>query len=212
MTVVGSSAPSPASRIAVLTWALAVSMTWVAPLSLPPVTSTGSRIPPDGPPMLAPMLRSGVTTLCIGRLDRLSSPVIRALTPGRPETSPHRVRAVVPELPASSAPSGERRPVGADTERVLPRRSTFAPACPRQRRVEAQSAPSEKLCTVIPSGDRAPSRAALCEIDLSPGRATLPETFRAGSTRFIATTPSVRSDEKRTGLGWKPSPVLAVPS
>jgi hypothetical protein len=51
------------------------------------------------------------------------------------------------------------------------------PSCDRQRRVLAQSAPGEKFSTFIPLEERAPRKAALWEMDLSPGGTIVPEMF-----------------------------------
>ncbi len=125
----------------------------------------------------------------MGRFDRLASPVMVALTPGFPARRPQSVLAVVPEFPASRADEGEARPEGAETERVVPFLRISAPVFSRQERVDAQSAPSEKLCTVTPSTETAPSSAALWDMDLSPGRVTVPVIFFAGWILFIACTP-----------------------
>ncbi len=55
--------------------------------------------------------------------------------------------------------------------------STFVPTFSRQQRVDVQSAPSEKLWTVIPFEETAPSRAARWDMDLSPGSETIPVIF-----------------------------------
>jgi len=125
----------------------------------------------------------------MGRFARLESPEMVAFTPGFPAIRPHSVRAVVPEFPASSNDEGEESPEGDETEMVFPFFTIFAPAFSRQQRVDVQSAPSEKLWTVIPCEETAPSNAARWDIDLSPGSDTVPIIFFAGWIRFIPSTP-----------------------
>ena len=108
------------------------------------------------------------------------------------------MRAVVPEFPASRGSAGEVSPEE-ERERVVPERETDAPSCSRQARVEAQSAPPQKLWTLTPSVERAPRRAALWEMDLSPGRWIVPCIFFAGVIFFTAFTLPFEWKIKKTG-------------
>src|SRR6056297_3981068 len=110
----------------------------------------------------------------MGRRSRLWSPVITAKEFSIPDIRPVINRAVVPELPASSGPSGSLNPF--PLLMITPVSSLFTrePVLERHFNVEQQSAPLEKFSTLIPSEDREPRNAALCEIDLSPGRIISP--------------------------------------
>src|SRR6056297_3536078 len=110
----------------------------------------------------------------MGRRSRLWSPVITAKEFSIPDIRPVIKRAVVPELPASSGPSGSLNPFPLLMVIPLFSLATRQPVLARHFNVEWQSAPLEKFSTFIPSEEREPRNAARCEIDLSPGRIISP--------------------------------------
>ena len=96
--------------------------------------------------MRAPIRSSGSITRRIGRRDSDASPISVAVN-GWPARTPASRRIVVPELPASSGPAGERScPKPRPSRVTVPsaRSSTSTPSPRRQASVERQSAPGAK--------------------------------------------------------------------
>src|SRR5439155_19542972 len=120
----------------------------------------------------------------IGRREREASPT-KVLENSCPASTPDRSLIVVPELPASSGPSGERSCPKPRPSRVrVPAgpSSIDTPSRRRQFRVDRQSAPGAKLCSREGPWASAAKSAYRCAIDLSPGTFTRPRRQRAGLT------------------------------
>ncbi len=90
--------------------ALGTSGRWVMLRSRPPSIVSGGR--PSSDPMTAPISVSGRITRFIGRRESDASPPITVRN-SCAATMPDRSRIVVPELPASSGPSGGSQPAQA---------------------------------------------------------------------------------------------------
>jgi hypothetical protein len=106
-----------------------------------PWTTSGAW--PSVASMRAPIRTSGSITRRMGRRDSDASPII-SLRNGWAASTPASIRIVVPELPASSAASGERNPAKPRPSRVTVPGSSSRTSTPRPRRqasVERQSAP-----------------------------------------------------------------------
>jgi hypothetical protein len=103
-----------------------------------------------------------------------------------PATIPDISRIVVPLFPQSSGPPGRRNPVFPTPliKRSLAERSTDTPKSRKQASVEAQSALAAKLAIEELPSAIADIIAALCEIDLSPGRLISP-AIRLALRTFI---------------------------
>ena len=147
ITAVVPAACSPASRTALLTWALATGGAYVAARNAAPRTTSGGR--PPAVRMRAPIRSSGSTMRCIGRRRSEASPVM-VVSNGRAARMPASRRIVVPELPASSfscaGPSASTpRPPTVTVGPASPAASgsvrISTPSVRRQRSVDAQSAP-----------------------------------------------------------------------
>ena len=113
--------------------------------------------------------------LFIGRFRIEASPVSSEIK-SCPARIPEIRRVVVPLFPTSSTSSGTVRPC-----RPLPRTrispllfSILIPIFRKQEMVERQSAPSRKLVILVVPFAREPNITALCEMDLSPGMASVP--------------------------------------
>jgi hypothetical protein len=111
-----------------------------------------------------------------------------AKAPGRAERSPVRSRAVVPEFPAWRIPCGSWNAPPLEIFTLPSFLEIEHPSCDRHRRVLAQSAPGEKFSTFIPREERAPRKAALWEMDLSPGGTMVPEMLLPDLNVSIQTT------------------------
>jgi hypothetical protein len=119
-TTVSPDAAIPASRMADLTWALAIGMVYSMPCTDPPVTVTGARHRSPWPVTDAPMRPRGSATRSIGRVRSDSSPV-RTVVPARVAATPASRRRAVPELPRSRGPAGaDRRDRPPSTDTVPP--------------------------------------------------------------------------------------------
>ena len=128
--------------------------------------------------IFAPISRSGSMTRPIGRDDSDSSPV--SVAPAcRPAKTPLNRRIVVPLFPQSSGISGGVKGppaiVTSESKRVM-----SIPSELRHASVEPQSALAAKLLISETPFAIAAIIAARCEIDLSPGRRSEPDSFLAG--------------------------------
>ncbi len=140
---------------------------------------SGGRSPSDAL-MAAPICVSGSMIRRMGRRLRDSSPII-SLRNSYPATTPASMRIVDPLLPQSSATVGAVRLPPRPSISIFDRlRVTSAPRFSTQLRVLAQSAALEKLSRRVVPSAIAPSIAYRCEMDLSPGKRTLPRTLAAG--------------------------------
>jgi hypothetical protein len=96
---------------------------------------------------------------------------------------PDSMRIVDPEFPQSNGlvggSSSSPRP---SISTVVPSRRIFAPSACTHERVLAQSAPVEKFSNRDFPSEIAASMPYRCEIDLSPGIRSDPNTFFAGLT------------------------------
>jgi len=136
-TTVSPSAPSPASRMADFTWALATGGLYSIPCRSPPRTSRGGYRPPPRPSTRAPIRRRGSVTRSIGRRETDSSPR-KTVRHGKAAHRPASRRIVVPELPTSMAPAASWRA----PPRISPP-STSAPSASMALLVATTSAPSD---------------------------------------------------------------------
>ena len=131
------------------------------PVSAPPRTTTGAKVPFARASITAPIVRSGSTTRAIGRRRSDSSPSSTERN-GRPASRPVNTRIDVPELAQSTTPSGSRSASTPLAETV--RRSGAplirTPSSSRLRRVAATSAPVARPVIVLrPSASAANSSA-----------------------------------------------------
>ena len=94
----------------------------------------------------APMASSGLRMRSMGRRESEASPM-RVKRPACGASRPEIMRMVEPELPQSSGSAGgvTRPATPVISTESSPVRFTFAPRASMQARVEAQSAPVEKL-------------------------------------------------------------------
>ncbi len=189
------------------TWALATSSSCRTPLSAPPRMASGASLPPSRPSIVAPIDRSGSTTLPIGRLRREASPV-RVEWNGREASSPAISRRQVPALPQSITTSGSRMastpaPWTVTTPPGAVRIRT--PRCSSARRVACASSPPPMCSILLLPVAMAAKRYARCEIDLSPGTLTEPRNGRApprttsAGSDGIGARPVTRSPSARSG-------------
>ncbi len=130
----------------------------------------------------------------IGRVRSDSSPV-RVNVPSCAASRPDSRRISVPELPASTGPSGSRSP-RSPTPRTRTRStsssSTSTPSARRASSVDSVSAALPKPAMRVSPSLTAPISAARCEIDLSPGTRMWPTRADAGSTRVTASRARAR--------------------
>lgn len=123
------------------------------------------------------MACKGSTTLFIGRREREGSPI--STTPeqpgaNQPASSPASSLAVVPLLPQSMVTGPTGGPAEGDIFKTPSSRATTAPrACTAARLDRVSSQSSQPMARQGPLAI-SPSRAARCEMDLSPGTATFP--------------------------------------
>ncbi len=166
----------------------------------PPRTVIGSRPPSDS--NRAPIRLSGSMTRRIGRRRSESSPV-SVVEKGRPARRPASNRAVVPELPASSGPSGELNPPAPRPLTVMasPERENCPPRPSRHESVDRQSAPGANPRITDRPAAIAARIAYRWAIDLSPGTCSEPVMARDGED-----ADGTRQDHGRTiasrGPGW----------
>ena len=160
---------------------------------------SGSVVAPSGANR-APISSSGAAIRRIGRRRRESSPVSSTVMPHGARTPMSR-RTVVPELPQSMAPSGcegPKPPQPRMSPARLPSgrfsRLTSAPrarTAPMEDRTSAESSTPDTCEVPSAIAEKSTER---CEIDLSPGTRTAPDSGRAsGSIRVacpVATTGS----------------------
>ena len=171
---VSPSACRPARRIADLTCALAIFKRCSCATSNRGRTTSGQC--PFRLSILAPIRSSGSITRPIGRRDSDSSPTSVIRQPNRsgcPASAPVSKRIPVPELPRSRAWSGACRP-RPSIETRSPLRLTAAPSSAIAFSVARVSSAGRKPSIRVEPRARPPSRAARCEIDLSPGGRTAP--------------------------------------
>ena len=128
----------------------------------------------------APIALNSSATFCIGRRDKLWSPINVASTLS-PATTPAKRRAVVALFLQSKTTSFVAFLIGRII--VLPtRNSNDAPSAVKQSAVAKVSALSPALYTVQPQSLNAPQIKALCVTDLSPKPTSIVSIFRAGFT------------------------------
>ena len=173
-TSTGTPAPTAASRIALLTCALATRPSWRMVRSAPPVTRIGRTPARSRYSTVAPMPRSGPAMRSIGRRDRDSSP--RSSTErGCAASAPESSRAPVPLLRRSRGPRGclhPRSPAPPIRSGVVAGRSRPSMRTPSARRASAVatgSAARGALPTRLSPSAMAPRMSARWVIDLSPG-------------------------------------------
>jgi hypothetical protein len=134
--------------------------------------------PPGAESMRAPIRRSGSITRRIGRFDSEASP-ISVDSKRWPESNPVNSRIPVPALPQSSASDVPRKPCNptpCTTRSLGPGASMRTPSRSKMRAVARVSSPSRNpVMRELPSASAA-SITARCEIDLSPGTVSVPES------------------------------------
>ena len=194
-TDVSPSAYRPATRIDDLSCALATGISYVIPCRSPPSNTSGASEPSCLAVILAPIRSRGTSIRFIGLRRREASPVM-TLMKGCAASRPDSSRMVVPLLLACSTSSGSWRPSG-PSPFIRKHSSAWEigqPVCgsmsaPRDRRqpsIAVRSSPTQKFETCAVPRATVFSRAARCEMDLSPGGATTPSSRCACLTaRFM---------------------------
>ena len=117
----------------------------------------------------------------MGRCESDSSPV-SSVEPDCPAAMPASSRISVPAFAQSTVPPrSPRSPTPETTSSSIDSSATPAPSVRMALTVASVSADRPNPVTRVSPSPIAPSRTALCEIDLSPGTATWPWSCVAGS-------------------------------
>ncbi len=171
----------PASSTADLTWADAIGSRYsIGTAGQAPRTISGRRSPGEVVNS-APMRDKGSVTRRIGRRESDASPMKVAVTAWL-ATSPISSRVEVPELPISSALAGcssPPTPTPLTIHTPSSRRTISAPMARSAPAVAWTSSPSSRPSMRLSPMLSAENMSARCEIDLSPGTRTRPESGRA---------------------------------
>ncbi len=154
----------------------------------------------------APNARSCAATGSIGRVRSDASPSNRARR-SAPVQAPSSIRAVEPEF-MQSIVSAASCSVPPQIRAEVPLRSTCAPMAIMARAVARTSLPGFRFRSSIGSGLCAPRMRARCEIDLSPGTATVPRSGPAENVGFVLCITAERNLGKE---GVEPSWVFTRP-
>ena len=179
MTVVAPAACRPASSTADLIWAEGTGVAYsIGSRSAVPRRVSGSRSLPFSSTS-SPICISGLSTRPMGRRDSEASPT-NLTRISWPAIRPIIRRMPVPELPKSMSPPGSTRPPTPrpSTSHVAPTLRTGQPIACSALAVLSTSSPSSRPAMAVRPVASAPNISARCEIDLSPGTRTRPESAR----------------------------------
>jgi hypothetical protein len=183
ITVVTPGALRPASSTADLICAEATGVRYSIGAGAPaPLSAMGQRPPSACDKTSAPICVSGSRMRRIGRLRSDASPSKVAVT-SCPATTPIISREPVPALPKSSVSRGatsEPSPIPSTLQRPSAWRVMRAPSARQAAPVRSTSSPSSRpSISVRPTASR-PRMKARCEMDLSPGGLSRPDSAPEG--------------------------------